>query len=361
MNDKLKHQLTPVKVVFLYNSLSPHVIRYLENALREYPVDLIIPKNIDFESMRPLVSKADVLIGWKCSTELLTHARNLRLYITPYTGISYLIKAFRKLEVPLTCPIVNAHGAASLIAQHAVALLFGILNHLVVHHLEMIAGKWVPGGEGIEEPYPSIPIGGRKIGLLGYGSVNRQVHSMLSGFPVEFHALRRDWSKSDSLPLDGPSSKAPQLPPITKYNPDELEAFMTTIDTLIIAAPITKETREMITMDHLKLLGPQGVVVNVGRGKIIRENDLFNALQTKIINRAALDVWYVYNPDPDQFGRLWPYSEAFNTLPNVLLSPHRADSPFDDLRRWDDVILNIKKVVEGKDDYLHIVNLEAGY
>ncbi len=141
MSEQPKHKLTPVKVVFLYNTLSPRVISHLENAFREYPVELIIPKKTDFESMCPLVAQADILLGWKCSAELLAHARKLRLYITPYTGVSYLVKAFNELEVPLTCPIVNAHGAADLIAQHAVALLFGILNHLIVHHREMTEGK----------------------------------------------------------------------------------------------------------------------------------------------------------------------------------------------------------------------------
>ncbi|TFH30536.1 MAG: hypothetical protein E4G98_01890 [Promethearchaeota archaeon] len=355
MLDQPKHHLTPIKAVFLYNTLSPRVIHYLEKAFQGYLVELIIPPDTDFETMRPLVAQADILIGWKCSPELLAHASKLRLYITPYTGVSYLVEAFRELKFPLTCPIVNAHGAADLIAQHAIALLFGVLNHLVVHHLEMIAGKWVPGGEGIEEPYPSLPIGGRKIGLLGYGNVNRRVHTMLKGFPVEIHALRNDWSKLTS------SEELPNNLPLTKYTPDELEAFMRAIDTLIVAAPLTEKTRGMITLDHLQLLGPEGVVVNVGLGKIFREKDLYTALQTHVISRAALDVWYVYYPEPDQFGRLWPYSEAFNSLPNVLLSPHRADSPFEDLRRWDDIIINIKKVVEGRTDYLHIVNIEAGY
>ncbi len=94
----------------------------------------------------------------------------------------------------------------------------------------------MPGGEGIEEPYPTLPIGGRKIGLFGYGSVNRQVHTMLQGFPVEFHALRKDWSKISSSE-DIPDNN---LPSLTKYTPDELESFMTAIDTLIIAAPLFK-------------------------------------------------------------------------------------------------------------------------
>jgi phosphoglycerate dehydrogenase-like enzyme len=348
----------PIKVVFLYNTISPRVIAHLETELAGYPVKLIVPPNTTFETMAPLVRQADILIGWKCPPELLAEARNLRLYITPYTGVSYLIKAFKQLKEPLQVPIVNAHGAASLIAQHAVALLFGILNHLVFHHREMIEGTWIPGGEGIEEPYPSLPITNRKIGLFGYGSVNQQVHQMLSGFPVEFHALRKFWSKAVD-PQTGEEMDCPT--PLTKYTPAELDDFMEAIDTLIISAPLTAETRGMITLEHLRKLGAEGVVVNVGRGKIIPEADLFAALKDRTISRAAIDVWYIYYPEPDKFGRLWPYSEAFNSLPNVLLSPHRADSPFDDLRRWDDVVLNIRKVVQGDTDFLHIVDLEEGY
>lgn len=344
---------TPIKVVFLYNSLSNNVFRYLQKQLQAFSIEWIIPEDTSIEKMKSLVSDADILVGWKCPPELLTAAENIKLFITPYTGVSYLVKAMQSLNPPLKCPIVNAHGAAKLIAQHTISLLFGILNHLVIHHNEMIDGKWVPGGEGIEEPFPSMPIEGRKIGLLGYGQINQRVHQMLSGFSVEFHILRKNWKK------DGDQSKLPTK--IVKYHAEELNEFMNQIDTLIIAAPLTDQTRNMIGKRQLELLGSNGVIVNVGRGKIIDESALFDALNNKIIARAALDVWYIYSPEPDSFGRLWPYSKPFNTLKNVLLSPHRADSPFNDLSRWDDIIENIKKVAKGESDFMNVVDLEEGY
>ncbi|MCF2138801.1 MAG: hypothetical protein K9W44_01940 [Candidatus Lokiarchaeota archaeon] len=351
--DKNSSLLPSLKIVFLYNTISPLVLHYLKKKFHAFPnIELIVPKSLSLEDMIPLVETADVLIGWKCPLELLKRAKRLKLYITPYTGVSYLVETFKKLSPPPSFPIVNAHGAAILIAQHAVALLFGILNHLVIHHNKMLEGKWIPGGEGVEEQFPSIPIIGRKIGLFGYGQINQKVHKLLQGLPVEFHIMKRNWNfdQNDSFPT-----------PIHSYIPKQLDLFMKSIDTLIIAAPLTPQTKNLIKMKHLRLLGKEGIIVNVGRAKIINERDLFHALKDRIISRAALDVWYIYNPKPDKFNRLWPYSYPFNTLKNVLLSPHRADSPFDDLRRWDDIIENIIKVASGKKDFINQINLERGY
>ena len=259
-----------IRVVFLYNTISSSVLNHLRTELKEFPnIEIIIPQSTEISDMIPLVEKADVLVGWKCPKELLPYTQHLKLYISPYTGVSYLIKAFKQMTPPPHFPIVNAHGAAKLIAQHAVAMLFGIMNHLIIHHNDMLNGNWIPGGEGVEEPCPSIPIEGRKIGLFGYGQINQTVHKYLRGFPVEFHALKRSWKKTSE-------EKHPNK--IVQYSPKQLDIFMKNIDTLIIAAPLTPETENLIRMKQLKLLGPDGIIVNVGRAKIINEKDLFNVL-----------------------------------------------------------------------------------
>lgn len=347
---------TPIRVLFLYNSVSPRVLSYIKNRLRDFTnVEIIIPESLSIPDLIPLAQKANVILGWNCPEELFPYIRHIKLYITPYTGLSYLIRKFRKMNPPPQFPIVNSHGGAKLIAQHAVAMLFGILNHLVIHHMEMLDGTWIPGGEGVDERFPTIPIEGRNIGLFGYGHINQNVHKYLQGLSGNFHILKRSWDNFQN-------QQAPTK--FTRYTPDQLDIFMEKIDTLIIAAPLTPETREAIKMKQLELLGKngkKGIIVNVGRSKIINEKDLFTALKENIIARAALDVWYIYNPEPDSHNRLWPYSKPFNTLKNVLLSPHRADSPFDHLSRWDDVIENIKRAALGRTDFLNLIDVERGY
>ena len=104
-----------------------------------------------------------------------------------------------------------------------------------------------------------------------------------------------------------------------------------------------------------------GLLVNLSRGAVINESDLYKSLQNKFITGAAIDVWYNYQPEPDEQGRKFPASYPFYELENVVLSPHRAASPFNDLNRWDEVIENISRLARKKSDFLNVVELQREY
>jgi len=140
-----------------------------------------------------------------------------------------------------------------------------------------------------------------------------------------------------------------------------LDEFLKEIDTLIVAVPQTPDTLSLIGQKELELLGPEGLVVNIARGPVIDESALYKVLSEHTIAGAAIDVWYEYRPEPDEAGRKFPFHHAFHELDNIVLSPHRGASPMDDLERWDEVIENITRFVEGRTDFLNIVDLERGY
>ncbi len=108
-------------------------------------------------------------------------------------------------------------------------------------------------------------------------------------------------------------------------------------------------------------MGSDGLLVNVSRGRVIDEESLFCALRDELIAGAAIDVWYDYDPSPDEEGRKYPFSFPFHTLENVILSPHRAASPLDDLHRWDEVIENTRRFAVGHKQLINIVDLTEGY
>jgi phosphoglycerate dehydrogenase-like enzyme len=258
-----------------------------------------------------------------------------------------LFKEISKRDITL----VNGHGNAYFTAQHAVALLLAVTNKVIPHHTWMVKGAW----RKRDEDATSIPLREKTIGLLGYGHVNRNVHTFLSGFNVSFAAVRQNWEKFTSFWLDD------SLPtPLRKYTSNELDSFLKTVEILIVSVPLTSKTKGLITMKELKLLGSHGLLVNVARGPVINQKDLYTALKNKKIAGAGLDVWYNYTPDPDEHGRKYPYEYPFHTLDNVVLSPHRGASPLDDLTRWDEVIENITRVATGK-ECINVVNLDKEY
>jgi phosphoglycerate dehydrogenase-like enzyme len=146
-----------------------------------------------------------------------------------------------------------------------------------------------------------------------------------------------------------------------KYVFSQFTTFLKGIEILIIAVPLTPITEGLIKLKELKILGPDALVVNVSRGPVIDEESLFKALQDKRIAGAAIDVWYNYHPDPDGEGRKYPFSFPFHTLENVVLSPHRAASPFNDLDRWGEVLENIRRFASGNKKLINVVDLEKGY
>lgn len=341
----------PLKVCFLYSPF-PTVKEFLVSQFRNIKkVDLIFPEDISEENLIKIVPEMDVLVSWNISAAILEAAINIRLVISPYTGIDHMSRTIRKLFENPSFLVVNAHGVSELIAQHGVAMILGITNHLVIHHKRLSSGIWIPGGEGIEEDAPSIPLSKKVIGLFGYGHINRKVHDMMVGFDTKFAILRRSWEKN---PENYPTE-------IMKFTLDNMDEFLKKVDILVIAAPLTHETKHVIGKRELELLGKDSILVNIGRADIVKEQDLFDALKEKIIARAALDVWYIYHPELDSYGRRYPYSCPFHELENVLVSPHRADSPFDDMGRWDDIIENIKRFADGRTDLLNIVDIKIGY
>ena len=321
---------------------------YLKNHLSHIEnLNLIFPDDISEDNLLKLAPDADVIIGWRPSAELLEKAKKLRLFINPGAGVQHLLPLFKNLPPERCLTLVNGHGNSYFTAQHAVSLLLSLTNRILLHHQWLKAGKWRTG----DKEAKSSPLRDKTIGLLGYGAVNQKVHLFLSGFDVKFAVLKKNWTKTiENIPT-----------PIKKFTTEEFHSFLTQIDVLIIALPHTRETNNMITAKELDLLGSEGIIINMARGGVINEEDFYNALNNQKIFGAGIDVWYEYKPEPNQEGKKYPFHFPFNLLDNVVLSPHRGASPFDDLKRWDEVIENLTRLALGKTDFLNEVNLEMGY
>jgi phosphoglycerate dehydrogenase-like enzyme len=104
------------------------------------------------------------------------------------------------------------------------------------------------------------------------------------------------------------------------FAPSQRLRMIEQCDYIVVAAPLTAETRGMIAEQEFAAMKPEAVVINVGRGPVIDESALVRALAEKRIKGAALDV---YECEP------LPQAHPFYRLDNVLLSPHCADHTAD--------------------------------
>jgi phosphoglycerate dehydrogenase-like enzyme len=128
----------------------------------------------------------------------------------------------------------------------------------------------------------------------------------------------------------------------------ELDTRLPDCDFLLIACPLTEETRGLIDARRLALMKRSAVLINVARGDIVDEDALYAALRDKIIAGAVLDTWYVYpstaEPDP------YPSRRPFHELPNLIMTPHASgwtDKLLD--RRWRVMAENLDRLANGQE------------
>ena len=296
---------------------------------------LIFPDDTSEKNLLNHAKDAQVIVGWKPTEQLLDAAKQLKLFINPGAGVQRIVSLFEdRPEIVL----VNGHGNAFFTAEHILAMLLSLTNRILPHDQWMREGHWRLG----DKEAKSISLKYRTVGLLGYGHVNQLVHQLLIPFGCDINILKR-------------------IPENDQFGPEQLYDFLKMIDVLIITIPLTKHTKNLIRKVELELLGKDALMINASRGDIIVEEDLYNALKDRTIESAAIDVWYNYKVEPDEQGKKYPYQYPFHELDNILLSPHRAASPMDNLDRWDDVIENIKRVSQGRTDFLNVVDIEAEY
>jgi phosphoglycerate dehydrogenase-like enzyme len=338
---------SPLNVLF-YWKVPEQLQNYIEEKFQKFfNINLIFLDKLEGEAFDTALEKSQIIVGWRPKREHLDKAKNLQVYVNPGAGITHLIKMFRELNQERKIILINGHGNAYFTAQHTVALLLAVMNKVEFHHTLMKEGVWRTG----DEEGKSIPLRFKSVGLLGYGHVNQLVHKFLSNFDIEFNILKFNWSESLKNSL---------APKISTFNPDHLEKFLKNTDILIIAVPLTKKSENLITSKEIGFLKPNSFLVNVSRGPVVNEKDLYEALKNNRISGAAIDVWYNYSPDEID-GKKYPYSYPFHELLNIIMSPHRAASPMDDLKRWDEIIDNIKVVLINKGSLRNVVDLENEY
>ncbi|NNC94498.1 MAG: hypothetical protein HKN92_02980 [Chitinophagales bacterium] len=305
-------------------------------------MDLIFPDPANEEAYLKYAGEVDAIVGWRPTEELISKAQKMKLFVNPGAGVRHLRDKFSKRQ---DVAVANSHGNAYSTAQHIVAMLLSATNKLIQHHQWMKAGKWRTG----DKEGKSFQIKTLKIGLLGYGHINRQVHEFLKPFQAEVYFCKRS---EDGITKEESHSFYPL---------ERIHDFISLVDVLIVTVPHTSGSESMIGAKELELLGENGILINTGRGAVIEEEALYHALQKKQIAFAAVDVWYKYDCDENEEGKKYPYKYPFHELENILFSPHRAASPLEDLNRWSDVIFNLKQLCLNEPAYINVVDLRIGY
>ena len=294
-------------------------------------LEVVIVDSTD-ELMREAVD-AQIVIGVSTQTfpQLLRDGERLKWAHTSSAGVDhYLCPEFTDSDVILTC--AKDGPAGPNLAEHAFALLLALTRNVGIAARQ---NSWRRGelSTGVWE------LGGKTLGIVGYGGVGREMAARGVAFGMTVIATKR------SIPEEIPAG-------VSVLTPERLDEVLHRSDAVMIAVPDTPETVGLFDAEVFRAMKRSACIVNVGRGKTIVTDDLVTALKTEEIAGAGLDVT---DPEPLPDGHpLW-------SMDRVVITPHIAGAaPERGVRNLDRVLENLQRFLADR-PLLSTVDRTLGY
>lgn len=193
---------------------------------------------------------------------------------------------------------VPAYSTAS-VAQLVFAHLLNIASQVALHDSQVHEGKWVNSVDFCFYAAPLIELDGKQIGIVGLGQIGSAVARIAQAMGMKVAAYT---SKSQEQLGDG----------ITKMS---LEQLFATSDVVTLHCPLTPDTKYIVNADRLATMKANAIIINTGRGPLVNEQDLADALNNGTIAAAAVDVLSCEPPKADN---------PLLTAKNCHITPHIA-------------------------------------
>jgi D-2-hydroxyacid dehydrogenase (NADP+) len=273
--------------------------RFSERLRQEFP-QLEVAHLSNYENFEDHLRDAEIVITWSLRPEQFKAATKVRWIHSPAAAVHQLI--FPELvnsEVILTNSS-QVHGP--VVAEHVIALLFALAKRLP--DAVRLQQKHTWGQEPIWRGRPRPrELAGATLGLVGLGSIGREVAKRVSALAMRVIAVREH-------PEKGSSEHVEQI-----FAASQIHDFLSQSDYVVLAAPLTPATRGLMNAERFGKMKPDAGLINVSRGPLIDETALAQALREKKIGGAALDV-FAQEPLPSD-SPLWD-------LENLLITPHTA-------------------------------------
>jgi phosphoglycerate dehydrogenase-like enzyme len=261
---------------------------------------------------------AEVVFSSLVTPQLFEAAKRLRWIQSPAAGVGRLL--FPSL-VASDVVLTNASGLHAVpIAEHVFGLAIALARKFQVAVRRQVEHRWAKNEIG----QVSV-LHGRRLGIIGLGAIGSAVARLGLAFGMHVDAVRRH-----------PEAGAPDGVEHV-YGLDALDTLLATSDYVVVCAPLTNETVGLIGSRQIRLMKRSAFLINIARGKLVREVELAEELGKQTIAGAGLDVFEHEPLDPAS--PLWD-------LPGVIITPHTSgfferyweaatDLFADNLRRWD--------------------------
>jgi len=288
------------QVVFLDAGTLPCSLPFARhlNAEQLAHLDYQAYERTDAAEVPARIAQADIIIVNKVrlNADLMAQATKLKRICIAAAGTDNVdLQAARDLGISVHN--VPDYGSDS-VAEHVVTVLLALRRHLMDYSRAAVDGRWSAsphfGWHG-----PRIkPVGGSTLGIVGRGRIGQATARLAQGLGMQVLFAQRP----------GREAAADER---------ELDALLAACDAISLHVPLTPDTRGLIDARRLRLMKPDALLINTGRGALVDAPALVDALTAHRLAGAAIDVLDVEPPQPD-------HPLLAPGIPNLLLTPHAA-------------------------------------
>ena len=270
---------------------------------------------------------ADIIITSKVilSREVLQQLPKLKLIAITATGTNNVdLDAAKELCVA----VKNVTGySATTVPEHVLGMIFALKHSLAGWQRDQIPGKWTESKQFCYFDYPITDVKGSTLGVFGKGCLGTEVGRLaeLLGMNVLYAEHRNATTCREG------------------YTP--FEEVLKQADILTLHCALTETTKNLINQETLSLCKKGAYLINTGRGPLIDEQAVCDALKSGQLGGAALDVLVIEPPEKNN-----PLIELAKTMPNLIITPHIA---------WasDSAVTTLtKKVTQNIEDFAQQLN-----
>jgi len=289
-------------------SLSPSWLEDLSGRLDE-GIALVAADPKDTFGMSAAIADAQVILATRFDAAMARNARALELLICPAAGTEMIDRAALPKEVEFVAGI----GHEIPMAEYVMGALVALRQRFFAADAALRRGEWRFGYFGSRELVDEL--WGSSLGLVGFGRIGEEVARRAAAFGMRCRAVTLHPDKAVTA-----GSLVEPLAPLDSGA--SVDALVGQSDALVVACALSPLTQGLIDARRFELMRPHAVLVNVSRGPVVDERALFDALSSRRIAGAAIDVWYRYPRTSTETVK--PGDLAFDTLDNVIMTPHSS-------------------------------------
>ncbi|TYS61323.1 D-2-hydroxyacid dehydrogenase [Sutcliffiella horikoshii] len=303
------------------------------NQIKELAPQFEVIVGKDKEIWEPYAKEAEVVVGWKKDLEKLSlvEGSNLRWIQSWSAGVNSMpLPTLAEKGILLT----SANGVhAYPISETIFALMLSLTRKIHTYVKQQQQKDW-------HHAQMNLEIHEKTIGIVGVGEIGKETARIAKAFRMNVIGVRHSGKAADNVD--------------EMFTPDRLHEVLPKCDYVVITLPLTDETDGMFGLEEFKRMKKTAFLINIGRGEVIVEHELVQALQEGVIAGAGLDV---FTKEPlEEKSPLWD-------MDHVIITPHTSGSTEHYTKRvMEDIFIpNLKQYLKNEKPLKNLVDYKKGY